>query len=79
MQSIPKNIYEAGSIDGAKGNQMFRYLTAPALLASIAPLLITQFTFAFNNFTIISLFSGGGPAFTDPTPFLEGGTDILIS
>ncbi|MGY6172374.1 ABC transporter permease subunit [Candidatus Mycoplasma pogonae] len=79
IQSIPKDIYEAGSIDGARRSQMFRYLTVPALLAGIAPLLITQFSFTFNNFAIISLFSGGGPAYADPTPFLEGGTDILIS
>lgn len=79
MQSIPTDIYEAGSLDGAKGNQMFRHMTLPILLSSIAPLLISQFTFNFNNFTIISMFSGGAPAFTDPTPFLEGGTDILIS
>lgn len=33
----------------------------------------------FNNFTIINLFSGGGPAFLRPTVFLEAGTDIIIS
>lgn len=79
MQSIPKNVYEASQIDGANNNQMFRKITLPILIASIAPLLISQFTFNFNNFTIIALFSGGGPAYEDPTPFLEGGTDILIS
>lgn len=79
IQSIPKDIYEAGAIDGAKKKQLFRYLTVPSLLAAIAPLLITQFTFTFNNFTIIALFSGGGPQYQNPTLFLEGGTDILIS
>ncbi|UWV86145.1 ABC transporter permease subunit [Mycoplasmopsis cynos] len=79
LQSIPKDIYEAGSVDGAKGRQLFWYLTLPSLLLSIAPMLIGQFVGAFNNFTTISIFTGGGPAFPNPTIFGEGSTDIIIS
>ncbi|WAM07023.1 sugar ABC transporter permease [Mycoplasmopsis cynos] len=78
LQSIPKDIYEAGSVDGAKGRQLFWYLTLPSLLLSIAPMLIGQFVGAFNNFTTISIFTGGGP-FPNPTIFGEGSTDIIIS
>ncbi|MBN3534897.1 ABC transporter permease subunit [Mycoplasma procyoni] len=79
LQSIPKDIYEAGEIDGAKKVSLFRHLTLPILVSSLAPLLIGQFTFMFNNFTIISLFSGGGPQYLDASVFKEGATDILIS
>ncbi|EFF41124.1 ABC transporter permease subunit [Mycoplasmopsis alligatoris] len=79
LQSIPKDIYEAGSIDGARGWKLFKYLTIPSLLAAIAPMLIGQFVGAFNNFTIIALFSGGGPSYQTPTVFGEGTTDIVIS
>ncbi|UUM19752.1 MULTISPECIES: carbohydrate ABC transporter permease [unclassified Mycoplasma] len=79
LQSIPKDIYEAGSIDGAKGRHLFWFLTIPQLLAMIAPMLIGQFVGAFNNFTTISLFTGGGPEYLDATVFKEGTTDIIIS
>lgn len=79
LQSIPRDIYEAGSIDGAKGRQLFWYLTIPQLLMMIAPMLIGQFVGAFNNFTTISLFTGGGPEYLDATVFKEGTTDIIIS
>ncbi|WBP84077.1 carbohydrate ABC transporter permease [Mycoplasmopsis edwardii] len=79
LQSIPKDIYEAGSVDGAKGRQLFWYLTLPSLLISIAPMLIGQFVGAFNNFTTISIFTGGGPAYAESTSFGEASTDIIIS
>ena len=40
------------------------------------PLLLTQYTFNFNNFNIIYLFNEGGPAIRGQN---AGGTDILIS
>lgn len=42
-------------------------------------MLIGQFVGAFNNFTTISIFTGGGPAFTENTVFGEASTDIIIS
>jgi arabinogalactan oligomer/maltooligosaccharide transport system permease protein len=48
------------------------------LLVSTAPLAIASFAFNFNNFTIIYMLTGGGPAFPGAsTPM--GSTDILIS
>ncbi|WP_027120986.1 ABC transporter permease subunit [Mycoplasma leonicaptivi] len=80
LQSISKDIYEAGAVDGAKGRQLFWHLTLPSLLLSIAPMLIGQFVGAFNNFTTISIFTGGGPAFAGETSaFGEQSTDIIIS
>lgn len=48
----------------------------PLVLYATAPILITQYTFNFNNFSIIYLFNGGGPAVAGQD---AGGTDILIS
>jgi hypothetical protein len=39
-----------------------RTITLPLVLYSIAPIIITQYTFNFNNFNIIYLFNNGGPA-----------------
>ncbi|AZO96594.1 ABC transporter permease subunit [Halocella sp. SP3-1] len=78
LQSIPVNLYEAAMIDGAGPWQKFRYITIPLLLFSIAPLMIMTFAFNFNNFTLIYLLNGGGPAKFGYRGN-AGSTDILIS
>lgn len=76
LQSIPEDLYEAAVIDGAMSWDKFMNITLPVILTSMAPTLITQYTFNFNNFNIIYLFNGGGPATPGST---AGGTDILVS
>nr|WP_026800234.1 sugar ABC transporter permease [Pontibacillus halophilus] len=76
LQSIPEELYEAATVDGASALQKFRNITFPLIMFSIAPILITQYTFNFNNFNVIFLFNGGGPSVSGQK---AGGTDILIS
>lgn len=76
LQSIPEDLYEAAVIDGATSWDKFMNITLPVIMTSMAPTLITQYTFNFNNFNIIYLFNGGGPATPGST---AGGTDILVS
>ena len=79
LQAIPDDLYEAADIDGANTWQKTRRITLPMVLFQTAPLLVNQYTFNFNNFSIIYLFNGGGPF--NPTKYgnLAGSTDILIS
>jgi arabinogalactan oligomer/maltooligosaccharide transport system permease protein len=76
LQSIPQELYEAATVDGASNFQKFKNITLPLVLYATAPVLITQYTFNFNNFNLIYLFNGGGPAVPGQN---AGGTDILIS
>ncbi|MBM7707124.1 carbohydrate ABC transporter permease [Chryseomicrobium aureum] len=76
LQSIPEELYEAADVDGASVFQKFFSITLPLVLYATAPILITQYTFNFNNFNVIFLFNGGGPALPSQN---AGGTDILIS
>lgn len=76
LQSISHDTYEAADVDGGTRWQKFRYITLPHVLFATTPLLIIQYTSNFNNFNIIYLFNGGGPAVRGQT---AGGTDILIS
>ncbi|RDY71555.1 sugar ABC transporter permease [Halobacillus trueperi] len=76
LQSIPNELYEAADVDGASIFQKFRSITLPLVLYATAPIMITQYTFNFNNFNVIFLFNGGGPAVPEQN---AGGTDILIS
>jgi len=78
LQSIPSELGEAASIDGASRWQQFKNITFPLLLVSLAPLLIGSFAFNFNNFNVIYLVTQGRPAIPGAgTP--AGATDILIS
>ncbi|WJQ11265.1 ABC transporter permease subunit [Geobacillus stearothermophilus] len=76
LQAISNELYEAATVDGATAWQKFRHITFPLIMYSIAPILITQYTFNFNNFNVIYLFNSGGPAISGQN---AGGTDILIS
>ncbi|MGI8386158.1 carbohydrate ABC transporter permease [Robertmurraya sp. P23] len=76
LQSIPEDLYEAATVDGASIWQKFSKITLPLVLFATAPIMITQYTFNFNNFNVIFLFNNGGPAVPGQTAW---GTDILIS
>ena len=76
LQAIPGELYEAAKIDGATFIQRFRHITLPMILFATAPVMITQYTFNFNNFSIIYLFNEGGPGSAGAG---AGSTDILIS
>lgn len=76
LQAIPNDLYEAATMDGASKIQQLRTITLPLVFYSIAPILITQYTFNFSNFNIIYLFNNGGPAVIGGN---AGGTDILVS
>jgi len=77
LQSVPADLTEAASVDGAKPFKAFRTITFPLLLIATAPLLIGSFAFNFNNFGAIFLTSEGGP-FPPENP-TAGATDLLIS
>jgi len=87
LGTIPASLYEAAEIDGASNTQKFRYITLPWILRATAPVIITTFTFNFNNFGAIYFLSGGGPAYPldqlSTSMIASGGapgqTDILIS
>jgi arabinogalactan oligomer/maltooligosaccharide transport system permease protein len=78
LQSIPGELQEAATVDGARPWQVFRLIKLPLLLVSVAPLLIASFAFNFNNFNLIYMLTNGGPR--DVTAGVNvGATDILIS
>lgn len=79
LQSIPEDLHEAADIDGATSWKKTRKIVIPLVLFQTAPLLITQYTFNFNNFSIIHLFNGGGPFNPSLYGNLAGSSDLLIS
>lgn len=87
LGTIPESLYEAAEIDGANAPQKFAYITLPMILKATAPVIITTFTFNFNNFGAIYFLTSGGPGYPiDQIPesvrvlgAQPGQTDILIS
>jgi len=78
LQSIPADLYEAATVDGANSFQRFFKITLPLLLVSVGPLLVASFVYNFNNFNLIYLFIEGGPPIANSAT-RAGHTDILIS
>jgi ABC-type sugar transport system permease subunit len=64
LQSIPRELYDASSIDGANSRQQFRMITfrmvAPATTISVVISLIT----VLKLYDIITALTGGGPAYS---------------
>ena len=52
LQSIPKDLYEAASIDGATGVQQFWNITVPMIRPAMIPAAIYGFTTSFNFFRL---------------------------
>ncbi len=78
LTAVPASLQEAARVDGAAAPTVFRRITFPLLMVSIAPLLIASFAFNFNNFIAIFLLTDGGPPLVGYS-IPVGETDILIS
>ncbi len=61
MQGIPKDYYEAASIDGADGVQQFRYITIPLLAPTTLFLFVTTFIASMKVFQSVDVMTSGGP------------------
>lgn len=70
LQSIPPNLYEAASIDGASPAQSFRRITLPLLKPSIFLCFVVGIINSFTAFDLIFVMTGGGPGHS---------TDLLIT
>jgi arabinogalactan oligomer/maltooligosaccharide transport system permease protein len=79
LTSIPYDILEAASIDGAGKFKTFTRIILPLILYQTMPLIIMSFTFNINNFGAIFFLTGGGPVVADSTATSAAGTDILVT
>jgi len=63
LQNVPAQYYEAARIDGAKGWNIFWYITIPIISPALFFVLVTQTIIAFNTFTPVYVMTQppGGP------------------
>lgn len=62
LQTIPQDQYEAAQIDGASKLQQFWHITVPHIKIVVELLVVLRTIWVFNNFDMIYLLTGGGPA-----------------
>ncbi|GAA2427018.1 sugar ABC transporter permease [Streptomyces pulveraceus] len=62
LQNLPKELYEAASVDGASKVRQFFSITLPLLKPATFFVLITSMITAFQSFDQIYILTDGGPA-----------------
>jgi arabinogalactan oligomer / maltooligosaccharide transport system permease protein len=70
LQSIPHELYEAASIDGASGWQKLWQVTVPLIRPAMVPAIMLGSIWTFNQFNVIYFISKGDPL---------GRTEILVT
>jgi alpha-1,4-digalacturonate transport system permease protein len=61
LQSIPPDLYEAGSMDGTNDWQSFRHITLPLLMPTMLVVLVLSLIRAVQVFDQVFVLTGGGP------------------
>jgi len=61
LQNIPRGLYEAARMDGARAVTSFRFITLPLLVPSIALALLFRSLQSFGIFDLPFVMTGGGP------------------
>jgi len=61
LSTIPDDLYEAASIDGAGGWKAFWRITLPMIKPVLLILLITKTIWAFQTFDLVAIMTSGGP------------------
>ncbi|MGR6915679.1 carbohydrate ABC transporter permease [[Actinomadura] parvosata] len=62
LQAVPKELYEAGSLDGATGWTAFRHITWPNLRPVVSVVIVLGVVYTLKVVDIILGLTGGGPA-----------------
>ena len=65
LQTIPQDLYEAASIDGASAWNRFRHITIPLLMPVLTIVMLFSIIQTFSDFQIVQVLTRGGP--TDTT------------
>ena len=61
LKSVPEQLYEAASIDGANAWQKFVHITLPMMRNIMAITILFSLIVTFANFDIVQIMTAGGP------------------
>lgn len=71
LQTIPRELYEAGRVDGANAWEMFRRITIPLMIPVTILVAILTILGTMQAFVLIIAMTGGGPAYHTQVPVLR--------
>ena len=71
LQDLPVELYEAASLDGARGWAKFRYVTWPELLPVTAIVSLLTLLGALQVFGTVQVLTNGGPGYHTMVPTLR--------
>jgi raffinose/stachyose/melibiose transport system permease protein len=69
VQAIPRDYYEAASLDGASARQAFRYITLPLLMPVLLVTTVLNLLYGLRVFDIVFVLTNGGPGFATQTVY----------
>lgn len=64
LQTVPKELYEAASIDGASARGLFRYITLPLLKPFTIIITLLSLEASLHVFDLVQTMTGGGPYYS---------------
>lgn len=70
LQSIPNEIYESASVDGANKVQSVTYITLPQMMPTMKIILMLEIIGALKVFDLVNVLTDGGP---------NGSTDVMMT
>lgn len=73
LQTIPKAIYEAASLDGASGVRMLFSITLPLVMPTMFFVSVTSFISSFQIYDLVVSLTSGNPGYPG------GSTDVIAS
>src|SRR5262249_59893209 len=67
LQAIPREVYEAGKVDGASSWQTYRTVTLPLLRPALLVATVLNAIYVFNSFPIVWTLNDRNPGFLHDT------------
>jgi multiple sugar transport system permease protein len=61
LMTVPQDLYEAATVDGANWLQQFRYVTFPHILPVLIVAMLFSFVRTMGDFQIVWILTNGGP------------------
>ncbi len=71
VQRVPRDLYEAASVDGAGAMRQFYSITLPSIRNEVAVALILTTLGALRNFDLVYVTTQGGPGYSTAVPAFE--------
>jgi raffinose/stachyose/melibiose transport system permease protein len=69
LQAIPRDYYEAASLDGASSRQAFWHITLPLLMPILLVTTVLNLLYGLRIFDMVFVLTNGGPGFATQTVY----------